>query len=279
MKKFISTENTTLKYFTDNNFPQGSFYLNRLLKEKEVKVNGQKVSTNVDLFVGDEIIYFTNFKMESRKIFDIVYEDENVLICDKESGVNSEGLFAYLKDIYGEGNIYFIHRLDRNTQGLILFAKNKESEQDALNCFKTSNFKKEYEALCYGKFEKEHEILNAYLLKNSETSFVKISPQKVEGSERIITEYSLIKQYDDYALVNIKLHTGKTHQIRAHMAYINHAVIGDEKYGNSRVNDKYNLKRQCLLAKRIQILSKGKLEYLSPIIFTSKKNLTINSNN
>ena len=117
----------TLKEFTDNTYAQGSFFWHYLLKNREIKVNGKKTGENVPLAAGDRVEYYLSPKQEEKPAFYIVYEDENVLVADKESGVNSEAVFAALSR---ERECYFLHRLDRNTRGLMVFALNAASEKE-----------------------------------------------------------------------------------------------------------------------------------------------------
>ena len=96
MKEFIVKKADTLRNFTDNTYPQGSFCLDRLLKKRDVRVNGEKVGTNVSLAAGDKVTYYTTPAQEAKKAFDVIYADENVLVVDKDSGVNSEAVYAVL---------------------------------------------------------------------------------------------------------------------------------------------------------------------------------------
>lgn len=267
MKSFTVKENCNLKKFTDFNFPQGAFCLTRLLKNKDVKVNGTRVSSSVSLKAGDEVIYYTTEKQEAMPTHFTVYEDENVYVADKLSGVTSEGLLA---ELYGLGEFYAVHRLDRNTEGLILFAKNKLAEATLLAAFRERTVKKTYLALCKNSFSKESGTLCAYLVKDDKTSHVKIYDSAASGGVKIITEYKIIERRGDTALIEIVLHTGKTHQIRAHMAHIGCPVLGDEKYGDNALNKKYGVKRQCLVAKKIEFGLSGDLSYLNEIVLESR---------
>lgn len=272
MKEFTVKENSTLKKFTDNFYPQGSFYFDRLLKNKDIRVNGVKVNKDVPLALDDVVTYYTNEAQEKKTAYGIIYEDENIIICDKESGVNSEAVFNSISEKYP--GVKFIHRLDRNTQGLIAFALNEEAEKELLKAFKEKRAEKKYLALCFGKFIKKHDVLSAYLKKDEKNSVVKIFDGAGKG-EKIFTEYKVIKETGDFTLTEITLHTGKTHQIRAHMAHVGCPVAGDEKYGDSKLNKAHKLKRQCLIAKRLSFDFEGKLSYLNGKIFTSEKEFKI----
>lgn len=250
MKTFSVTQDISLKDFTDSVYPQGSFCFVALLKAKDIKINGVRTGKNVPLKRGDEVTYYTNKKQEEKPSHSVVYEDENLLIADKESGVSSEGLYSELKE---KGEIYAVHRLDRNTQGLIVFAKTKEAEDALLKAFKERKIKKEYIALCKNNFKEKSATLTAYLSKDENKGLMKIFNTPQSGAEKIITEYSVEEEMGDIALVKIRLHTGKTHQIRAHFAFISCPVLGDEKYGDGALNAKYNARRQRLIAKELQL--------------------------
>ncbi len=271
MKEFTVQNADTLKNFTDNTYPQGSFYFNALLKKKDVRVNGVKIDKNVPLKKGDRVTYYTSPVQEAKSAFYSLFEDENIIVIDKESGVNSEAVFSVLSE---EKECYFIHRLDRNTQGLMIFAKNKESEKELLSAFKARKIEKIYHALCGGVFQKETDVATAYLKKNAQNSTVEISENPTYGV-KIITEYKLLKRENGLNYVEVILHTGKTHQIRAHMAYMGYPVLGDTKYGDKAQNSRYNLTRQRLIAKRMVLHAANLLSYLNGKEFVSKFNLSV----
>lgn len=267
MKKFTVDEKVKLKIFTDNVYPQGSFAFRRLLRDKDVRVNGVRTGTNALLSAGDEVTYFTTAREESVPFFEKVYEDENILVADKYAGVNSEALFYALSR---EGELYFIHRLDRNTAGLIAFAKNKGAEDALLRAFRRRTVQKIYLAVCFHRFEKSTAVLSDYLVKDERAASVRVSAHPLKGAEKIITEYRVLEGGEEFSLVEITLHSGKTHQIRAHMAFIGNPVAGDEKYGDESLNRKYSVKRQLLVAKYLQIEDDGVLSYLRNKKFCSR---------
>ncbi len=265
MKKFTVTQNSTLKEFTDATYPQGSFAFNALLKKGDIRVNGVKQRANCKVSAGDEVVYYTTPAQEDKPSHSVVYEDENVLVADKHSGVSSEALFCELK----EKGCLPVHRLDRNTCGLIILAKTEEAQAELLAAFKERAVEKIY--LCFAKnaFKRKAAVLTAYASKNAESGRVRVYDAPADGSVKMVTEYEVLKERGNIALVKVTLHTGKTHQIRAHLAHIGCPVLGDEKYGDFALNKKYGLTRQVLISHKLGFNLGGSLSYLNGKIFTS----------
>ena len=268
MLQLVVDKAQSLKEFTENNYAQASFFWNILLKNKDVKVNGVRVGKDVQVKKGDVVSYYLTAKQAEKPAFYTVYQDEKILIIDKESGVNSEAVFAA---IAREKECYFIHRLDRNTKGLLAFALTSEAADEMLAAFKEKRVEKRYHALCFGKFPKKADVLTAYLKKDAGKSLVRIYDKQVADSEKIVTEYKLLGQ-DKTGLskAEITLHTGKTHQIRAHLAHIGCPIVGDMKYGNSEQNKERNATRQCLVAKILRFEFIDILQYLNEKEFISQ---------
>ncbi len=146
------------------------------------------------------------------------------------------------------------HRLDRNTGGLVIIAKNKASHDFIIEKLESREIKKYYQCLVAGKMEKKEACLQAYLWKDAAKSRVFISDYKKPGAQEIITAYKVL-EYDrdsDISRLEIELVTGRTHQIRAHMAYIGHPVVGDGKYGKNAINRAFGIKQQALWAYRLK---------------------------
>lgn len=265
MKTFTINEETNLKDFTDGTYPQGSFYFSVLLKNGDIRVNGIKQKSNCPLHKGDTVVYYTTPAQESKPSHEVVYDDENITIADKFSGVSSEALFSELK----EKCPYPVHRLDRNTAGLIVLAKNEKAQDELCEAFKERSVEKVYLCLVKNNFKAPKATLTAYLEKEEKRSLVRIYASSNANSVKIITEYEVIEERSDIALVKIILHTGKTHQIRAHLAYIGCPVLGDNKYGDEQLNKKYKVARQCLVAKSLSFSLGGSLGYLNGKNFVS----------
>ena len=263
MKEFTVREDTTLKTFTDNFYAQASFCFRTLLKAREIRVNGARVSADMPLKQGDIVRYFLTPKQESRAAFSVVYEDGNVIVADKESGVNSEAVFSALCE---RGETYFIHRLDRNTAGLLIFAKSAEAEGELLSAFRDRRVEKIYLARVVGCPKEKHAVCTAYLKKDAAVSRVRVSSKPV--GEKIITEYEVLEG-GETSLLRVTLHTGKTHQIRAHLAFLGFPIVGDEKYGDGAYNRAHNAVRQKLVAKRLTLHCAGALAYLDGRSFLS----------
>ena len=266
MKKFKVENPSDLKTFTDEHYPQGSFAFAALLRARDIRVNGVRTSKNVPLHVGDEVTYFTLSAQEAKPSHNVIFEAENVCVCDKFSGVSTEGLASELNF---NGSYFAVHRLDRNTSGVIIFAKNAAAKAELEAAFKEHRAHKTYLALCKNCFSSRGGVLTAYLFKDEKSATVRISDVPRAGYLRIVTEYQVEETMGDIALVKLALHTGRTHQIRAQMAHIGCPVLGDEKYGDQALNKKYGARRQRLVSASLSVEGKGVLAYLSGRVFTS----------
>ena len=218
----------------------------KLLRNKDIKINGKRTNKDLSLSVGDKVEIYYN--PQKKELFSVVYKDENVLVINKNTGALSEDVFNEIK--LREKNARYIHRLDRNTSGIMIFALNDESEKELLSGFKKRTFDKTYRAVVYGRFDKKEGVLTAYLKKMEKDSFVKISDKPMEGYSEIRTGYKVEKEYVENGVslsyITVFLYTGKTHQIRAHLSHVGHFIIGDEKYGDVKINKLFKLKRQSL---------------------------------
>lgn len=267
MKIFTCRHSQSLRDFTDCTYPQGSFCFAQLLRGKDIKVNGARVGKNVALKAGDEVTYYTTPRQESMPSHSQIYCDENIAVLDKPCGVSFEGLYSELNTY---GGFYPVHRLDRNTCGVIVFAKNEAAQRELIRAFKNRGVEKTYIAVCKNQFKAPAATLRAYVKKDADNALVTVYDAPGAGLQKIITGYKVLKENNDIALVEIALRTGKTHQIRAHMAHIGCPVLGDNKYGDGELNKKYAAARQCLVSKRLTFTGlTGKFAALNGMEFES----------
>lgn len=281
MRKLIVNEkynNKKLNNFILDSFPNlNKNTLFKALRKKDIRVNGKRVSEDILINTGDEITIFIidDFLFGTNNYnIDIIYEDNNIIIFNKpenlsvtDDNISNITLTSIVKEKYGK-NLEPCHRLDRNTKGLIIYSKNQDSLNIMLDKFKNKEIEKHYYTKVYGIPKKEHDILKAYLFKDSKKSLVYISDLPKKDYLEIITEYTVLKKdtKNNITYLDINLHTGRTHQIRAHLSHIGFPVLGDGKYGTNEVNKKFNLKTQFLYSYKLKFNFKtdsGILNYLN----------------
>lgn len=244
--------NKKLDKFIFDKFPSlssGLFY--KTLRKKDFRVNNIRISENIALHTGDEIkVFISDELLENNISLSVIYEDNNILIINKPINMEVTNESNSATSILGKKYSYIkpCHRLDRNTSGLVLFAKNEPSLNFILDAFKNHEIEKHYMATVYGIPKVKKARLTAYLFKDSKKSLVYISNEPKKGYVKIITSYTVVKEdkKKNTCILDINLETGRTHQIRAHLAYIGFPIIGDGKYGKNEINKKFNQKTQLL---------------------------------
>lgn len=277
----FSDDNKFLITYLSSKYPKvnvNTFY--KTLRKKDIKINGKRVNKNVTIHSGDEIqIYLTDDILNGIDInlkIQKIYEDDNIVIINKPKDIEVEGDNSVTSVMEREYEyIKPCHRIDRNTTGLVIFAKNEESLNEIIKMFENFEIEKHYIACCYG-IPKSNATLYAYLFKESKKSIVYISKEPKKGYSKIQTSYSLLMQNKEknLSLLDVVLHTGKTHQIRAHLAFAGLPILGDGKYGSYEINKKFKTYTQCLCSYSVKFNLKNnyqKLNYLNELEIKLKK--------
>ena len=254
----------------------------RYIRTKKIKVNRKRCEQKYILQEGDEIQLFIREEFfdspekddgalsRIQPKLDIVYEDDNIILCNKRPGVlvheddsaKDNTLIMHIKAyLYQKGEYdpadeqsfapALCNRIDRNTGGIVIAAKNAEALRVMNEKIKFDEIRKFYLCAVHGKLSKKAATLTAYLKKNSATNLVTVSDKEKEGYKNIITKYKVISESRDTSLVEVELVTGRTHQIRAHMAHIGHSLLGDGKYGVNRDDKSEGYKYQALYSYRL----------------------------
>ena len=253
------------------------------IRTKKIKVNGARAKENQILAVGDEITlfirdeFFENPEQDNNALanikpkLSIVYEDENIILLNKRPGVlvhedvagGENTLILHVKAyLYGKGEYdpneeqsfapALCNRIDRNTGGIVIAAKNAEALRVMNEKIRDNEISKFYLCAVKGKLQKRRAELRGYLLKDSATNMVKVADKPFHGAKTIITRYEVLAEKNGNSLLEVDLVTGRTHQIRAHMAHIGHPLLGDGKYGVNRGERTKGYKHQALYAVRLR---------------------------
>ena len=307
----------------------GSSFLYKMLRKKNITLNGKKAEGKEMLSVGDQVCFFFSDEtfakftgglpaekeklsgisgnmtqgksFESKRVsmelsqyekaygilqgIDVLYEDANILILNKPAGILTqkalpsdlslnEWLIGYLlatgaldREEFRTFHPSVCNRLDRNTSGIVLCGKSLAGSQALSRVIKERTVRKFYRTICVGALQEDREI-SGYLGKDSATNKVTICEKPRDGFSKIQTAYHPLCISKDFTILEVELITGRTHQIRAHLAQIGHPLIGDYKYGVKKINDsltiKYSLEAQLLHAYRIEF-PEGETGVLYPL--------------
>ena len=280
---FNETKPKRLDIYISERFPlirPGNF--NKLIRQNKVKVNGTKVTAGQKLIKGDAISLYLademflqpnkdNAFMFAASTVDILYEDDNLFVVNKPSGISVisddwqefDTLTNRIKNYYHKNNLgdnipQLCHRIDTGTSGIVVLAKNEKALEFMFDMFRDKQMKKKYICAVKNNPKIKDGVYKAYLTKNSQRGFVTVSDKPLNKSSLDIeTGIKTLDSFDDYKLMDINLYTGRTHQIRAHMAYMGMNLLGDSKYGDNNLNRKLKLKYQLLCSYHLKF---GKIE-------------------
>ena len=277
------------------------------IRTKKIKVNRKRSDPSYILSEGDTLQLFISEEffsdeassdsfMKLRPSLDIVYEDENILLCNKpagmvvhedESGDESNTLISHIKAyLYRKGEYdpekeqsftpALCNRIDRNTAGIVIAAKNAEALRIMNEKVRNREIKKYYLCVCHGIFEKKTDRLTGYMRKDSTEKRVYVCNSGHPGRDvkTMITDYRVIAESGDLSLLCVELITGRTHQIRAHLASVGHPLLGDGKYGINRQDRALGFSHQALCSYRICFDLNGDSGILS---YLNRKSFTVDT--
>ena len=272
--------------------PQSLMY--KFIRTKKIKVNGKRTVQNYFLLEGDEIQLYikdeffgspeadTSALTRIKPKLDIVYEDENIMLLNKRPGVlvhedsdaRDNTLIMHIKAYLINNGEYdpesensfapaLCNRIDRNTGGIVIAAKNAEALRIMNEKIRENQLQKYYLCLVHGRLNKKQETMHAWLKKDSAANMVSVRDRNFEGAKEIITAYRVLEERGQTSLLEIELITGRTHQIRAHMAHIGHPLLGDGKYGVNREEKRRGYKYQALYSYKLRFAEGGEENLLS----------------
>lgn len=301
MKSYTITSNDCgqrVDRFIQKKFPKlPKSLMFKEIRKKNIKVNRKRTDPSYLLQNGDILeLYLKDDVLEEKKVhydflnapkdIDIIYEDENIILLNKKIGMlcHPDGN-EYINTLISAVKRYLFekkewnpqtennfapalaNRIDRNTGGIVIACKNAESLRILNEKIKNREIEKYYLCAVSGIMEKETDILEGYLTKDTKKNKVTVSEKPDGDAKRIVTKYTVLNSYDDKSLLEIDLITGRTHQIRAHLASIGHPLINDGKYGEN--HGRY---RQALYSYRLKFCFKDEnaLSYLNGREFTVK---------
>jgi len=275
----------------------------KYIRKKCIKVNGKRCEVSTRLVEGDVLTFFIKDEFFEPKYdeydflkapvkLDIVYEDANIMLLNKKPGLlvhpdetyHFDSLIARVQHyLYDKGEYdpadqnsfvpALVNRIDRNTCGIVIAVKNSESLRIMNQKMKDRELEKFYICKVVGRFKDKSGLLEDFLTKDEKKKKVFVSQKRTPDSKTIRTQYKVLSEDKNMSVLEVKLLTGRTHQIRAHMAFIGHPIVGDGKYGENKVNRALGFKYQALCSYKLKFKFKsdaGRLQYLNGKCFEVK---------
>ena len=246
LETIVNENNKTINQILQENFEFSNRLFSKLLRNKRVKVDDKITDTRKIAKIGEKITIDLDYEEENSNIIskkmklDIVYEDEGLLVINKPEGIAVHPSILHYEDSLASGVKYYfeqngiykkirpVNRLDLNTSGLIVFAKNEYIQENLIRQMERNTFTKEYLAIVQGTLENEKGVIELPIARKEKSIIERCVS---ENGQKAITEYEVVKKLNGYSLIKCRLLTGRTHQIRVHMAYIGHPLLGDTLYG------------------------------------------------
>ena len=281
MKKFFKTMPSSLIY--------------KFLRKDCVKVNGKHVKSGFELNYQDKITFYIQDEFFDRSEYELdflkakvdfhsIYEDENIILINKQPGIRMHDdkehkidtllsqvkKYLYKKNEYhpNEENVFspaFCNRIDTNTAGIVIAAKNAEALRTMNEHIKNDEVKKFYLCVCEGKFAKKSDTLIGFLIKDEVNNKVRIFTEPKADAKKVVTYYRVLEEKGNLSLVEVQLLTGRSHQIRAHLASIGNPVAGDLKYGH--MSHEFHHQALCSYKIKFDFHEPGMFDYLNQKTF------------
>lgn len=274
MKLEINDETGRIDVVLSNMLEESRSKVQRKIKDGKVLVNNKEISCNYQVAKGDIIEVLkeeVTSNLEKKEIpLDIVFEDENLLIINKQSGLvvhpapghmNDTLVNALLVDYPLTDDLLrpgIVHRLDKDTSGLMLVAKNEETKEALSLMLKKKKVKRTYLALVEGVIKPARGTIDAPIGRDPKD---RLKMKVIAGGKEAVTHFKVLKRYQNKTLIECQLDTGRTHQIRVHLAYINHPVVNDPVYGHSKKTTSFGQMLHSYKIELVEPLTKEHLEF------------------
>ena len=264
-------------FLSEKNIDKSRSYIQGLIEKEVIKVNGKIKKSNYKLKINDEVSAEIPEPVELKVIpenipLNIVYEDGDVIVVNKPqdmvvhpapgnyTGTIVNALLYHCKDLSGINGVIrpgIVHRIDKDTSGILVIAKNDNSHNKLADQLKEHSMTRTYYALVEGNVKQDEGTVNAPIGRHPVD---RIKMAIVKDGREAITHFKVLERFGDYTLVKCNLETGRTHQIRVHMAHLGHPLVGDEVYGYKK--QKFKLKGQALHAKELGFIHPSTGQYM-----------------